>query len=142
MFRLRLRRSLLRTTLACVVAVVLPAKALAAAVIPITGAPNHAHDAQAAAVATPAGHAMHGDHEHHAGTEPAGPHCSAHIDVVQEDGSTPHEHACPHLGMASVPAMTAEIPLLPGAPSAPDLVDTPQTSVVLDVPSPPPTAVL
>lgn len=132
------RRSLIRSALACVLAVVLPAKAIAAVAMPITGMPNHVHGAE--------GRAMHllvdiNEHTHQATSSTEG-HCSAHAYGSPEDGGSLHDHACPHLGMASVASALPDIELQSNMPIAPSFVDTPHDSVVFDVPSPPPTAIL
>jgi hypothetical protein len=118
----------MRRILLIVLAIVLPLKAVAAGVVPIVGAPEHGHAAAHAPGALHAG-AMHA----HDG-------CDAHAHEVSTPANTLHEHACPHLGMASIvpPLVTFESEhFVPRAPS--EFVAT-FASVVHDVPSPPPTA--
>lgn len=133
--------------LAVVLAVLIPVKTLAAVVIPITGMPGHHHEA--------AGDAHDATHRVPATGAPAGPdgvapaagqtfdpqhasQCAAHADVVA-GGDGPHEHGCPHLGMASICTAVISIGATDAAPRATSLVDTPRASLVLDVPLPPPT---
>lgn len=110
----------MRRVLILLLAIVLPFKAVAAAVVPIVGSPNHAH--------TP----------HAAGAEHA--HCDAAAAVVDADADTLHEHACPHLAMvmlaASVPALAAQC----GSPRVTAEAERAPPSVVLDILLPPPTA--
>ena len=110
-------RRLLRAALA----LVLPLKAVAAGVVAIVGAPEHAHvHAQVVALAAI-------DHAHGA--------CGARAAQVPAAGDTLHEHACPHLGMASVAPVSATFEAARFAPRA---FVANFVSVVLDVPSPPP----
>lgn len=112
-----LRKPLLRH-LAVLLAVLLPLKALAAVVIPITGLPEHHHAAQV--------HAVHA-------------HCES-MDESEGDAPSPlHEHACPHLGMASIPLAILSVAPPATRPSTPTFTARPLASVVLDVPHPPPT---
>lgn len=115
----------MRRLLLVVLALVLPLKAVAAGVVPIVGTPEHAHvSAQAATHATV-------DRSHDG--------CGAHAAEVQAAGDTLHEHACPHLGMASVAPQFATFEAEHFAPRPPSEVVAHFVSVVLDVPSPPPT---
>jgi hypothetical protein len=115
----------MRRLLLIVLALVLPLKAVAAGVVPIVGAPEHAHvPAHAAAQTTVA--QKHDD-------------CGAHAAEVPADRETLHEHACPHLGMAFVAQSPATFGPERSAPRAPDTFAANFVSVVLDVPSPPPT---
>ncbi|GAB4482482.1 MAG: hypothetical protein OHK0044_31520 [Burkholderiaceae bacterium] len=115
----------MRRLLIVVLALVLPLKAVAAGVVPIIGTPEHAHVAVHAAVQASA------DHEHD--------DCGAHAAKVHSAADTLHEHACPHLGMASVAPQLATFETEHFAPRAPSETVAHFVSVVLDVPSPPPT---
>lgn len=117
----------MRRLLLVVLALVLPLKATAAGVVPIVGAPEHAHVPAHVQVAAHAaiGHA-HDD-------------CGAHAAEVPAAADTLHEHACPHLGMASVAPVAATFEAERFAPRAPSAFVAHFVSVVLDVPSPPPT---
>lgn len=119
-YNARMRRLLL-----VVLTVVLPLKAVAAGVVPIVGVPEHVHAPAHAAT----------------GGELAGTHtgCDAGAAELAAPADTVHDHACPHLGMASVApaALTFEAERL--APRAPHTFVAHFVSVVLDVPSPPPT---
>lgn len=115
-----------RHLLITVLVLVLPLKAVAASVVPIVGVPEHAHvpaHAQLAAHAT-IGHA-HDD-------------CGARAAQVPASADTLHEHACPHLAMASVAPVAATFEAEYGAPRAPSALIAHFVSVVLDVPSLPP----
>lgn len=117
----------MRRLLLILLAFVLPLKATAAGVVPIVGATQHAH--------VPA-------HEHasaHAAIGQAHDDCGAHAAEVPAAADTLHEHACPHLGMASVAPAAAAFETERAAPRAPSAVVAHFVSVVLDVPSPPPT---
>lgn len=111
--------------MALLLALVLPLKALAAAVIPITGLPDH-HSHQHVQIAQ---HTQLADHV-------AAP-CDHATDA---DSKSLHEHACPHLGMASAPVTILALDISHRAPCAHALPTLPLTSIVLAVPHPPPTA--
>jgi len=114
----------MRRLLRAALALVLPLKAVAAGVVAIVGAPEHAHvHAQVVALAAI-------DHAHGA--------CGARAAQVPAAGDTLHEHACPHLGMASVAPVSATFEAERFAPRAPRAFFANFVSVVLDVPSPPP----
>lgn len=116
----------MRRLLVVLLAFVLPLKATAAGVVPIVGAPEHAHvPAHAQVVAHGIGHA-HDD-------------CGGHAAEVPAAADTLHEHACPHLGMASVAPVPATFEPERFVPRAPSASAANFVSVVLDVPSPPPT---
>ncbi len=117
----------MRRLLLVVLALVLPLKAMAAGVVPIVGAPEHVH---VAAHAHPSAHALIGQ---------AHDDCGARAAEVPAAGDTLHEHACPHLGMASVPPPVATFETERVAPRAPSAAVAHFVSIVLDVPSPPPT---
>jgi hypothetical protein len=123
----------MRRILLIVLALVLPLKAVAAGVVPIVGTPEHVHAVAHAPGPTHAGHV-------HAGAAHAHDGCDAHAHEVSTPASTLHEHACPHLGMASIvpPLPTFEAERF--APRAPSEFVATFASVVHDVPSPPPTA--
>ena len=133
---------------AVVLAILLPLKTIAAAVIPITGVPGHhhasesphaddRHDAAGQATAPLAG--TDGDRHADKTAPPATPQCAAH--ATQLPGTEgAHEHGCPHLGMALICMAVMSIAATDASPCAASPVDTPPASVVLDVPLPPPTA--
>jgi hypothetical protein len=110
----------MRRILILLLAIVLPFKAVAAAVVPIVGSPNHAHAPHAA----DAGHA----------------HCDAAAAAVDADADTLHEHACPHLAMVMLAANVPALEPQRGTPRVAAETERAPPSVVLDVPSPPPTA--
>lgn len=116
----------MRRLLLVVLALVLPLKATAAGVVPIVGAPEHAHvPAHAQVVAQAIDHA-HDD-------------CGAHAAEVPAAADTLHEHACPHLGMALVAPVPATLEAEHFVPRASSAFVAHFVSVVLDMPSPPPT---
>ena len=134
--------------LALVLAVLLPVKTLASVVIPITGVPGHHHDSEALHSADRHDAADHAAHLPGANDSvgPAGPHapdsaphCAAHATQLP-DTEGAHEHGCPHLGMASICMAVMAIVATDASPRAASSVVAPPTSVVLDVPLPPPTA--
>lgn len=109
----------MRCVLILLLAIVLPFKAVAAAVVPIVGSPNHAHAPHAAA-------------EH--------AHCDGAAAAVDADADTLHEHACPHLAMVMLAANVPALEPLRGTPRVAAQSERAPASVVLDIPSPPPTA--
>ncbi len=117
----------MRRPLLVVLALVLPLKAVAAGVVPIVGAPEHVHVA------------AHGPVAAHAATGDAHDDCGAHAAELPAAADTLHEHACPHLGMASVAPTAATFEQERFAPRAPSAAVAHFVSIVLDVPSPPPT---
>ncbi|MEW5882226.1 MAG: hypothetical protein AB1761_17515 [Pseudomonadota bacterium] len=122
----------MRRILLIVLALVLPLKAVAAGVVPIVGAPEHVHTAAHAPGPMHAGHVYAAAAQVHDG-----------VDAHSHDASTPantlHEHACPHLGMASIVPPLAAFEAGHCAPRAPSAFVAHFVSIVLDVPSPPPT---
>ena len=110
----------MRRILILLLAIVLPFKAVAAAVVPIVGSPNHAHAPHAA----DAGHA----------------HCDAAAAAVDADADTLHEHACPHLAMVMLAANVPALEPQRGTPRVAAEAEHAPPSVVLDIPLPPPTA--
>jgi hypothetical protein len=116
----------MRRLLLVVLALVLPLKAVAAGVIPIVGAPEHAH--------VPA----HAQVSAHAAMSNAHDDCGAHAEAVPAAADTLHEHACPHLGMAFVALSLTSFEPDRSAPRVPSALAVDFVSVVLDVPSPPP----
>ena len=122
----------MRRILLIVLALVLPLKAVAAGVVPIVGTPEHAHTA---AHAPGPMHAVHG----YAAAAPAHDGCVAHAHDVSKPANALHEHACPHLGMASIAPRLAAFEFERFAPRAPSEFVATFVSVVHDVPSPPPT---
>lgn len=116
----------MRRVLILLIALVLPLKAVGAVVVPITGAPNHEHAVQA-----------HDDAPHEHVVEHAA--CAGLSSAVDGDANLPHEHACPHLAMVTlVPAMPV-IEADRRTPPVEERAALPLTSVVLDLPVPPPT---
>jgi hypothetical protein len=117
----------------------LPLKSVAAAIVPIAGTPGHHHSVTAAqshhVTHTDEKATSHADEAHHAGcpmfsaTTGAGP------------GDKPHDHPCPHLGMASIPVASL-LPLQPAPVSRPEARELQFASITLEVPSPPPTSTL
>lgn len=118
----------MRRILLIVLALVLPLKAVAAGVVPIVGTPEHVHAA------------AHAPGPMHAGAAQAHDGCDAHAHEVFAPASTLHEHACPHLGMASIVPRLATFEAERFAPRVPSEFVATFASVVHDVPSPPPTA--
>ena len=142
--RLTVDRRLIRV-LALAMAVVLPLRVVAASVVPILGMPGHAHQhhherdtrEHAAAAAqertSTAASSVPGAKDHFRA-------CVAQADqaVAPDDGLL--ENGCPHLGMAGV---SAPVLLLAGTSERSRACRAPAAhyvSVILDVPSPPPTA--
>jgi hypothetical protein len=111
---------------------IIPLRLFAAGVVPIVGMPGHAHGAGA-----------HGDlaavQDHAPG---AGKHdgCAAHADSLDAPADSLHEHSCPHLAMTSMTAPVLAAALDSQRPRVTAPVALAFESVVLDVPSPPPTA--
>lgn len=145
----------MRKLLLILLAVVMPLKAVAAAVVPITGGWAHAqHSEQAVADdATPLD-SQHVGHMH------AAPHVTVHdataaevaasaataadavSDAVPADGSTHssiHDHPCPHMGMASMAVAAALAPATYAKPELAAELPVQFNSVVHEVPYPPPT---
>lgn len=130
--------------LTLLMAIVLPLRVAAAGVVPILGTPGHAHQhhqesgtlehaAAAAARVPPSANAAVGAHEHLRA-------CVAHAAQADALDGGLLESGCPHLGMAIVSA-----PVLPLAGERKQwrscrACATRYVSVILDVPSPPPTA--
>ena len=130
--------------LALLLAIVLPMRLMAAGIVPIVGMPGHAHQH---AVHSAAAHAYAQHALAKAPRAPAalpaddGGHraCAAHAAAADAPADSLHEHGCPHLGMAS---MSAPVPLPVTTRAQPRVLSAPSAryvSVVLDVPSPPPT---
>lgn len=121
---------MIRRLVLLLLALVLPLKALAVASLPIAGLPGHAHKH------------LHTAHDH-AGETPsaqADPQCRAADCGTGEPSESPlHDHACPHLGMASVVTSTSapRVERLASAPLAPPVMRF--SSIALPPPSPPPT---
>jgi hypothetical protein len=117
----------MRRLLILLLAVVLPLKAVGAAVLPITGSPNHEHVAHA-----------HEAHPHQYAADHSG--CAGLSGEVDADANVAHEHACPHLAMLTL------VPVLPvveadrRTPRIEQRPTRPLTSIVLDLLVPPPTA--
>jgi hypothetical protein len=132
--------------LALLMAIVLPLRGAAAGMVPILGVPGHTHQhhqetgalehaAAAAAIvrAPPSASAVVGAHEHSRACVAQ----AAEVDAL--DGGL-LENGCPHLGMAIVSALG--LPLAGEAERwrSCGACATRYVSVILDVPSPPPTA--
>lgn len=112
----------MRRVLLLLLALVLPLKAVAAAVVPIVGSPNHAHVA------------------HAADAQPMHAHCDGAAEVVDADAGSLHDHACPHLAMV---VLLRALPVIEPDRRAPGVgaeAHRPLHSVVLKIPLPPPTA--
>jgi hypothetical protein len=109
----------MRRILILLLAIALPFKAVAAAVVPIVGSPNHAHA------------------PHAAGAEHA--HCDGAAAAVDADADTLHDHACPHLGMVMLVARVPALEAPRGTPRVAAEAQPAPPSVVLDILLPPPT---
>jgi hypothetical protein len=110
----------MRRCLILILCLLLPLKALAAVVVPITGLPGVAAEASVQA-------------------KGGGVPCAFHEQMTADDADRgAPDHPCPHLAMASLPsAMTLELPpVVP--PAAPAAVPSRFASVVHAVPLPPP----
>lgn len=142
--RFTVDRNLIRV-LALLMAIVLPLRVVAASVVPILGMPGHGHQHQhdrdtreRAAAAAPdrtptAASAVAGAKEHFRACVAQAAQAVTLDDELLENG-------CPHLGMAGVSAPAL---LLAGTSERSRVCRAPATlyaSVILDVPSPPPTA--
>lgn len=112
----------MRRRLILILCLLMPLKALAAVVVPITGLPGLAAEASVQA-------------------KSGGVHCAFHEQMVADDtdGGAP-DHPCPHLAMASLPSAIA-LELLPDVPPAAAAAPPSRfVSVVHAVPLPPPLA--
>lgn len=114
----------MRRLLLAVLALVLPLKAVAAGVVAIVGAPEHVH--------------VHAQVVAHAAIDHAHDACGARAAQVPAAGDTLHEHASPHLGVASVAPVPATFEAERFAPRAPSAFFANVVSVVLDVSWPAP----
>ncbi len=133
----------MRRVLILLLVLLVPFKSVGAAVVPIVGSPNHQHAVHSHGVTLHGTGAQRDVHAH--GAASAHDHAAAHAGCegmaasVDADGDRVHEHACPHLAMATVLPVVFTIP----ADRAPPLVDAvparPLTSVVLELLVPPPT---
>lgn len=112
----------MRRCLILCLCLLLPLKALAAVVVPITGLPGLAAEASVQA-------------------KGGGVPCAFHEQMVADDGDDGlPDHPCPHLAMASLPA-TLIVELGPETPpAAPAAPPSRFVSVVHAVPLPPPLA--
>jgi hypothetical protein len=123
----------MRRALLLLLAILLPLKAIGAAVVPITGAPHHHH----ATSHHLGGHEFAGAAEHQVVRAP----CSGMSHDVDADAGVVHEHSCPHLGMLTLvptfvlPQADRRVPAIEPRQSAP------LRSVVLPVLVPPPTVI-
>ncbi len=142
--RFTVNRNLIRV-LALLMAIVLPLRVVAASVVPILGMPGHAQqhpqerDTREHAAA-PAEHraptsanATAGAHEHFRACVAQ----ASQADVL-DDGL--FENGCPHLGMAIVSAPEVPLAGVKERSRVYRAYATRYASVILDVPSPPPTA--
>jgi hypothetical protein len=122
----------MRIVLLVLIALLLSFRTVAASVVPIIGAPGHVHLPDDAAQAAPESAV---ERTAHIG-------CSGHAGEPSSPAQDLHEHSCPHLGMASlVAAVTCFEPPSQQPRSMTSRVVR-LSSVVLDVPSPPPTRLL
>lgn len=128
----------MRRALLLLLALILPLKAIGAVVVPITGTPHHHHTQHVHELVTQAGLA-HGDHESQ--HQHASPHatCEGMAQSVDANEGTLHEHACPHLGMATLIPAVALLEPQSTPPYVEDHAVVSFTSVVLDIIVPPPT---
>lgn len=128
----------MRRVFLLLLALILPLKAIGAVVVPITGTPHHHHQAQHQH--EPATHAgsTQGDHQsphHHVSAHAS---CEGMAQSVDAHEGTLHEHACPHLGMATLVSTVTPLEPPSVAPFVEDHAAIPFTSVVLDIVVPPP----
>lgn len=114
-----------------VLLIIIPLRLLAAGVVPIVGMPGHVHEAEQTDASAAA--------EHRATQAGAHDGCAAHAASLEAPADSLHEHGCPHLGMASMSAPSTPSGLEPQPPRLGTDIDAPFDSVVLEVPSPPPT---
>ncbi|HEU0203368.1 MAG TPA: hypothetical protein VFR86_23415 [Burkholderiaceae bacterium] len=132
----------MRKLLLLLLAVVLPLKSVAAAVVPITGGWAHTQHTAHAACDSTAG-SIHATHVHggiphaHQAAGDGQVLNAAQTDPTQT--STLHDHPCPHMGMACMTGVTALVPATYAAPALPVEPSIAFDSVVQEVPSPPPT---
>ncbi|HEU0200047.1 MAG TPA: hypothetical protein VFR86_06385 [Burkholderiaceae bacterium] len=137
----------MRRWLLILLAVVLPLKAVAAAVVPITGGWAHAQLPEQAM--THGASAVAGVHAGHAqGAAVESTHAISFAADAAASDATPadttgthtiHDHPCPHMGMVSMTGSPAVTPATYAAPELPAEPHARFDSVIHDVPSPPPT---
>jgi hypothetical protein len=122
----------MRRALILLLVLLLPLKAIGAAVVPITGSPHHQHHA-AQSNGTGANEASP---DHHPTARSA---CDGMAQDVDADSGVVHEHVCPHLAMVTlVPVFSLPEP----DRRAPEIERRPVrrfSSIVLDILVPPPT---
>lgn len=125
----------MRRALLLLLVVVLPLKALAAGIVPIIGAPGYGAEQPAQHVAPVADSAA---------AAPCPMHAAMGADQAASDGPVDalHDHACPHLAMASVVSVVVCVAPDHSRPRIATQPSAPLSSIVLDVPSPPPTVFL
>lgn len=111
---------------------VLPLRLLAAGAVPIIGMPGHDHQ--------PANVLQSGQTSGTAHERYAHEGCAAQASEVAAPADAVHEHGCPHLGMSSMSAPAWSLDLADQSPPLAEHGAVTFVSVVLAVPSPPPTA--
>lgn len=117
-----------------VLVLVLPLRLLAAGVVPIIGMPGHDHQPANALQSGQTAGTIHEPRAHEG--------CAAHASEIAAPADSVHEHGCPHLGMASMSAPDWPLALADVSPGLAAHGAVTFVSVVLAVPSPPPTALL
>lgn len=117
-----------------VLVLVLPLRLLAAGVVPIIGMPGHDHQPVDAMKSGQTSGTANEPHAHEG--------CAAHASEIAAPADAVHEHGCPHLGMASMSAPSWPLTLADRPPPLAAHGAVTFVSVVLAVPSPPPTALL
>jgi hypothetical protein len=129
----------MRRWIALLLVLLLPLKSVAAVGIFITGPAGHVH---AGAIHAMAASHLHG---HDADASDSAPHTGCPMfSAASDDGSgnVPHDHPCPHLGMASIPpGFHLDVTVNPPH-DQPVSAPVRFASITLDVPSPPPTSPL
>jgi hypothetical protein len=116
--------------LAFLLAFLIPLQSAIATIVPIAGT-GHLGCEQGLTLAGPQGHRGKAAADRSACDCDGAAHSGAHGIV--------HSHACPHLGVATVAVASACIQPYLSAGPVPEAMQAAFISVVLDVPSPPPT---
>jgi len=117
----------MRRLLAILFVLLIPMQSSLAAAVSVTGVLNRACD-QAPTV-------MAGEHSGHSA---AMNHLAAGCIGSGAHGSS-HGHSCPHFGSFAMAVASAALPIDSSASAIPQFEYAPSSSVVLDVPLPPPT---